>query len=109
MRPKYVHPDTQLLCYTGHLRYIFNCTLSKSLIFVNVSFDKLYIGYIGLTYHFGKDNYLTVSKLQTSCFYHKYFKNYKLLNMTTTNKMLNMVRTIPFCKSSMYYNLQTSF
>ena len=32
---------------------------------------------------FGKDNYLTVSKLQTYCFYHNYFKNYKLLNMGT--------------------------
>ena len=30
---------------------------------------------------FGKGNCLTVSKLQTSCFY--YFKNYKLLNMIT--------------------------
>ena len=32
---------------------------------------------------FRKDNYLTVSKLQTFCFYHNYFKNYKLLNMIT--------------------------
>ena len=32
---------------------------------------------------FGKYNYLSVSKLQTSCFYHNYFKNYKLLNMIT--------------------------
>ena len=32
---------------------------------------------------FGKDNYWTVSKLQTCCFYHNYFKNYKLLNMIT--------------------------
>ena len=31
----------------------------------------------------GKGNYLTVSKLQISCFYHNYFKNYKLLNMIT--------------------------
>ena len=30
-----------------------------------------------------KDNYLTVSKLQTSCFYHNYFMNYELLNMIT--------------------------
>ena len=35
---------------------------------------------------FGKDNYLTFSKLQTSCFYHIYFKNYKLLNMITPPK-----------------------
>ena len=35
---------------------------------------------------FGKDNYLTVSKLQTSCFCHNYFKNYKLLNMITPPK-----------------------
>ena len=32
---------------------------------------------------FVKDNYLTVLKLQTSCFYHNYFKNYKLLNKIT--------------------------
>ena len=32
---------------------------------------------------FGKDNNLTVSKLQTFCFYYNYFKNYKLLNMIT--------------------------
>ena len=32
---------------------------------------------------FGKDNYPTVSKQQTYCFYHDYFKNYKLLNMGT--------------------------
>ena len=32
---------------------------------------------------FGKDNYLFVSKLQTSIFYHNYFKNYRLLNMIT--------------------------
>ena len=31
----------------------------------------------------GKDNYLIISKLQTSCFYHNNFKNYKLLNMIT--------------------------
>ena len=35
---------------------------------------------------FGKDNYLTVSKLQTSFFYHNYFKNYKLLNVITPKK-----------------------
>ena len=32
---------------------------------------------------YGKDNYLTVSKLQTACFYHNYSKNYKLLIMIT--------------------------
>ena len=33
---------------------------------------------------FGKENnYLTVSKLQTTCSYHNNFKNYKLLNMIT--------------------------
>ena len=35
---------------------------------------------------FGKDNYLTIPKLQTYCFYHNYFKNYKLLNMGTPQK-----------------------
>ena len=29
----------------------------------------------------GKDKHLTVSKLQTSCLYHNFFKNYKLLDM----------------------------
>ena len=33
---------------------------------------------------FGKENNLTFSKLQTSSFYHNYFKNYKLLSMITT-------------------------
>ena len=55
---------------------------------------------------FGKDNDVTVSKLQTSCFYHNYFKNFKLLNMITIpppqkkkkKKMVNMVRTISLCK-----------
>ena len=42
---------------------------------------------------FGKDNYLTVSELHTYCFYHD-FKKYKLLNMITPNKMVNMVGTI---------------
>ena len=32
---------------------------------------------------FGIDNYLTVSKLQTSCSYHNYVKNYRLLKMMT--------------------------
>ena len=36
---------------------------------------------------FGKDNYLTVSKLQTSFFYHNYFKSNKLLNMVTPLKL----------------------
>ena len=43
---------------------------------------------------FGKDNYPTVSKLHTSCFYHNYYKNNELLNMITPNKMVNIVRTI---------------
>ena len=43
---------------------------------------------------FGIDNYLTISKLHTSCFFHNYFQNYELLNMITPNKMVNMVRTI---------------
>ena len=52
---------------------------------------------------FGKDNYLIVSKLQTFCFYHNYFKNYKLLNTITLpppppKKMVNMLRTISLCK-----------
>ena len=43
---------------------------------------------------FGKDNYPTVSKLHTSCFYNNYFKNYELLKMITPIKMVNMARTI---------------
>ena len=43
---------------------------------------------------FGIDNYLTVSKLLTYCFYRNYFNNYKLLNMITPNKMVNIVITI---------------
>ena len=46
----------------------------------------------------GKDNNLTVSKLQTSCFYHNYFKNYKLLNMATPKKRVNMDGTISLFK-----------
>ena len=42
----------------------------------------------------GKNNYLTVSNMQTSCFYHNYFKNYKLLKMITQKKMVNMIRTL---------------
>ena len=45
---------------------------------------------------FGKYNYLTVSKLQKSCFYHNYFENYKLLNMITPNKIVNMVEPFHF-------------
>ena len=41
-----------------------------------------------------KDNYLTVSKLHTYCFYHNYSKKYKLLNLIAPNKMVNMVRAI---------------
>ena len=50
---------------------------------------------------FGKGNCLAVSKRQKSCFYHNYFKNYKLLNTITPpppKKMMNMVRTISLCK-----------
>ena len=43
---------------------------------------------------FGKDDYLTVSKLHTACCYHNYFEIYELLNMFTPNKMVNMVKTI---------------
>ena len=43
-----------------------------------------------------KENQLTISKLQTACFYHKNFRRYKLLNMTTPNKMLCIVRTFSF-------------
>ena len=41
-----------------------------------------------------KDNYLTISKLQTACFYHRKTSwSYKLLNMTTPKKTLCIVRT----------------
>ena len=53
-----------------------------------------------------KDHYMTTSKLQTACFYHKNFRGYKLLNMTTPKKTLCNVRTFsskkkarnPICK-----------
>ena len=53
-----------------------------------------------------KDNYMTMSKLQIACFYHKNFRTYKLLNMTTCKKTLCNVRTFssknkaqnPICK-----------
>ena len=40
-----------------------------------------------------KDTYLTISKLQTACFYHKNFRCFKLLNITTPRKRLCNVRT----------------
>ena len=43
-----------------------------------------------------KDNLLTISKLQTPCFYHKNLRSYKLLNMTTPNKTLCTVKTFSF-------------
>ena len=53
-----------------------------------------------------KDNYLTISKLQTDCFYHKHFRSCKLLNVVTPKKTLCNVRTFspknkasnPICK-----------
>ena len=39
------------------------------------------------------DNLLNISKLQIACFYHTYFKNDRLLNMMTPNKMLLKERT----------------
>ena len=35
-----------------------------------------------------KDNLWTISKLQTTCFYHKNSKSYMLLNMATLKKTL---------------------
>ena len=50
------------------------------------NFISSIIGIYVLHIMFGKDNYLTVSKKEASCFYHNYFKNYKLLNMITPQK-----------------------
>ena len=43
-----------------------------------------------------KDHLLTIQKLQTACFYHKNFKSYKLLNITTLKKTLCKVRIFSF-------------
>ena len=62
------------------------------------NFISSIMGIYVLRIMFGKGNWLTVSKLQTSCFYHNYFKNYKLLNVITPPKMVNRIRTISLCK-----------
>ena len=60
----------------------FQLHLTKSLKMCSiVSFDMLYNEYLVLDTTFLNDNYLTISKLQAACLYHKYFKNYKLLNI----------------------------
>ena len=51
---------------------------------------------------FLKDNQLTISKLQTACFYHYNNRKYKLLNMTTPNKTLCTVRTFSFKNKACY-------
>ena len=43
-----------------------------------------------------KGSLLTIPKLQTACFYHKHYKSYKLLNMTTLKKTLCKVRIFSF-------------
>ena len=43
-----------------------------------------------------KNSLLTISKLQIACFYHKNFRSYKLLNMTTPKITLCFVRTFSF-------------
>ena len=48
-----------------------------------------------------KDNLLTIPKLQTAYFYHKYYKNYKLLNMTTLKKTYMYGKNIFIFKYSM--------
>ena len=45
---------------------------------------------------FLKDDLFTISKLQTACIYHKNFRSYKLLNMTTPKKTICTVRTFLF-------------
>ena len=67
-----------------------------------VSFDKLYNQYLGFKYHVLSDNELTVSKLQTVYFYHKYLMNCKLLNKMISNKMLNMERKFSLWKLACY-------
>ena len=64
----------------------------KSLIFCFiVSFYKLLHGYFRLKYHVSKrqliDHFKTAKK---ACFYHKNFRSYKLLNMTTPDKTLKL-------------------
>ena len=81
MKINCLHPEAQLLCYNCHLRYTFNYVFWSKFNFIS-SIMGIYVLHI----MFGKDNHLTVSKLQTSCFYHSYVKNYKLLNMITPQK-----------------------
>ena len=44
------------------------------------------------------DNLLNISQLQIACFYHTYFKNYRLLNTMTPTKMLIKERTFSLWK-----------
>ena len=71
-----------------------------------VSFYKLLHGYFRLKNMSLKDNLLIISKLKTACFYHKNFRRYKLLNMTTPTKTLCTVRTFSLKKAC---NLYLSF
>ena len=79
----------------------------KSAIFCYVvSFYKPVNKYFRLKFMSLKDSYLTISKLQTACFYHKNFRSCKLLNMTTPKRTICTVRTFslknkacnPICK-----------
>ena len=72
-----------LLSFTLYLqlRLIKSNNFGQEFIFISST-----MGIYVLQTMFGKGNCLTVSKLQTSCFYRNYFKNYKLLNMITPQK-----------------------
>ena len=75
------------LCYLCHLRYMCNCTLQNHLCLI-VAFVIFIKSIHILSTMFLIDNLLNISKLQIACFYHTYFKNYRLLNTMTPNKML---------------------
>ena len=86
MKINCLHPEAQLLYYNCHLRYIFKTPYKIIQFLSKFNFISSIMSIYVLHIMFGKDNYLTVSKLQTSCFYHNYFKNYKLLHMITPEK-----------------------
>ena len=67
------NPEAELLCNNCHLRYIFNYALKITYFSSKFIFISSIMGIYVLHTMCGKDNYLTVSKLQTSCFYHNHF------------------------------------
>ena len=72
-----------------------NANPIKSLIFhYIIYFYNLLHLHFRLKYTYLNDKLLTISKLQTASFYHKNYRSYKLLNMTTPDKTVCTVRTL---------------